>query len=265
LVNYIASRLNIVTFNIGGDKNLEEARLHWPKIMRQFPMAVVDNDFANRILLLLAKNEVDAVILPYIDMLSSAYQWPSPVQFKDALGPSLAQLNRSGFVYIEDQEFYVAVRLKPEFSRLAQQGDLNAVIRKKFYIPPHALKQTNFDSSTSSQIGRVQDGKLVSNGSAGFLHFGPYASMEAGVYKLIVRGKGIMTSSTWVDVVSDKGNVEHGKFALKPAIHDGGVLAEGQVQLNAPVEDIEIRVYVGAGDDVTLEGYELAPVESESH
>ena len=52
---------------------------------------------------------------------------------------------------------------------------------------------------------------------------------------------------------------------MEPTVHDGGILAEGQIQLDAPVEDIEIRVYVGAKDDVTLEGYELVPVETENH
>ncbi|MBF6648509.1 hypothetical protein [Methylobacter sp. BlB1] len=266
LVNYVASQLNIVTFNIGGDKNLLEARSHWPEIMHQFPKESVDYGFADRVLLLLAKNEADVVILlPYIEMLWESHQSPYLVQFKDALGPSLARLNSSEGVHIENRDFYVVVRLKPEIAHLAQQGVFESIINKKLCLLPECLKRMSFVSTTPSHVGTVQKGKLVSTGRAGFLHFGPRVSMEAGNYKLLVRGKGNMTSSTWVDVVSGKGTIEYGKFTLHPTIHDGGLLAEGQVQLDAPVEDIEIRVYVGAEDDVTLEGYELVPVETEDH
>ena len=199
-MNYVASRLNVVAFNIGGDKNLEEARLHWPETMRQFPMAAVDDNFVNRVLLLFAQNEVDVVILPYIDMLWAAFQWPYPVQFKDVAKLSAMQLNSSGLVHIEDRDFYAAVRLKPEFSRLALLEASESTIRKKFCLPPNCLKRGGFVSSTPSLVGTVQEGRLKSNGKAGFLHFGPYVSMEAGHYKLLVRGKGNMTSSAWVDV-----------------------------------------------------------------
>lgn len=265
LVNYIASRLNIVAFNIGGDKNLEEAKLHWPETMRQFPMASVDDNFANRVLLLLSKNEADAVILPYIDMQQAAFQWPYPLQFRNVVGLSVMQLNNSGLVHIEERDFYAAVRLKPEFYRLAKQGLPEATIRKKFCLPPNCLKRRGFTSSTPSLVGKVQDGQLISSSSAGFLHFGPYVSMEAGHYKLLVRGKGNIRSSAWVDVRSGRGTIEHGRLALISTTSGDGTLAEGQVILDAPVEDIEIRVYVGAEDDVTLEGYELVPVETEDH
>lgn len=265
LVNYVASRLNVVAFNIGGDKNLEQARLHWSETMRQFPMASMDDNFANRVLLLLSKNEADAVILPYIDMQQAAFQWPYPLQFRNVVGLSVMQLNNSGLVHIEERDFYAAVRLKPEFYRLAKQGLPEATIRKKFCLPPNCLKRSGFTSSTPSLVGKVQDGQLISSSSAGFLHFGPYVSMEAGHYKLLVRGKGNIRSSAWVDVRSGRGTIEHGKLALISTTSGDGTLAEGQVILDTPVEDIEIRIYVGAEDDVTLEGYELVPVETEDH
>jgi hypothetical protein len=263
LVNYIASRLDMVAFNIGGDKNLAQARLHWPETMRQFPMAALDDGFVDRTLLLLARNEAEVVILPYIDMLWAAHQWPYPVQFKEQLMPVVAQLSSSGFVEIENRDFYSAVRLKPVFLYLAQQGELEDVIKKTLCIPPKCLKRTEFDSSTLSRVGRYQDGLLLSNGNSGFIHFGPYVSMDGGRYRLLVRGTAKATSSAWVDVVSDKGTFQHGKFALTQTAHGIGILANGEIQLDSPVNDIEVRVYVGAEDQITLEGYELVPVESE--
>ena len=129
LVNYLASRLNVVAYNIGGDKNLAEARSHWPKTMSQFPMGKVNSRFANRTLLLLARNEADVVILPYIDMLWAAHRWPYPVEFRDQLAPALAGLQRSGFVNLDDREFYASVRLKPEFKSLAARRSIESIVK----------------------------------------------------------------------------------------------------------------------------------------
>ena len=131
LVNYIAPRLKAVAYNIGGDKNLAAARSHWPKTMRKFPYAGVDNDFAKRTLTLLARNEANVVILPYIDMLWAAHKWPYPVEFRDQLAPVLADLENSGFVNLENREFYASVRLKPKFETLAEQGLLETIVNNK--------------------------------------------------------------------------------------------------------------------------------------
>ncbi|MEF3074312.1 hypothetical protein V2P20_04680 [Methylobacter sp. Wu1] len=114
-------------------------------------------------------------------------------------------------------------------------------------------------------VGQIKNNAIVSDGRPGYLAFGPYKPIAAGKYKLILHGKCEKSNSPLVDVVSSRGAVQHGIFALKPTVHDKRVLAEEQIQLDAPVEDIEIRVYVGAEDDVTLEGYELVPVETEDH
>lgn len=112
------------------------------------------------------------------------------------------------------------------------------------------------------QVGRIDGAALISDGRSGYLAFGPYRPVASGEYKLVLRGKSERSDLAWVDVVSSKGTVQHGKFALKPTMQGEAVLAEGLVELHAPVEDIEVRVYVGAKDEVTLEGYELVPVES---
>lgn len=75
LINYVAPMANIKAFNIGGDKNLEEAKHYWPLEIRNFN-ELSDDRRVNTIENMLLKDEVDAVIIPYIDMLWSAHVWP---------------------------------------------------------------------------------------------------------------------------------------------------------------------------------------------
>ena len=265
LVNYLAARLDLVSYNIGGDKNLAEARRHWPETMRGFPMGAIDASFAERVVLLLARNEVDAVVLPYIDMLWAAHRWPYPPQYKELLRPLLSELNRSGFVEIVERDYYAVARLNAESAHLARAGKLEGRVLRTLCRPPTCLKQESFSGSTPSRVGILRNGKLVSDGRRGFLLFGPYQPMNAGRYHLVVWGKGTVTDTAWVDVVSEKGTVQHAKFSLSSDVDPGsGVMAEGLVALAAPVQDIEVRVFVGEQDVVSLDGYELSPIDLQS-
>ena len=79
----------------------------------------------------------------------------------------------------------------------------------------------------------------------------------------MLKGSASAVDSAWVDVVSQKGTVQHAKFPLSVTPQGvPGVLADGLVRIEAPVDDLEVRVYVGAQDRVRLEGYELTPVEA---
>lgn len=124
LVNYLAAVLNIRTYNIGGDKNLFEARKHWPDIMRQFKMGQIDPGFAERVLSLLAQGEADAVVLPYIDMLWAAHKWPAPLEFAGDMQPVLTALERTGYVALEKRKHYALVRLIPQFQGDSHRGEL---------------------------------------------------------------------------------------------------------------------------------------------
>jgi len=261
LVNYAAAKLKIVTYNIGGDKNLAEARLHWPRTMRQFPMASIGPDFASRVLLLLARKEADVVVLPYIDTLWAAHGWPYPNEFEAELSPVLNKLSQSGLVTIDNRKYYAVVKLKTTLLPLAGTKKFEEAIAKRDCIPPYCLKRDGFRALENSLVGVLQDGRLQSNGKAGFLHFGPYASMEKGVYQLTVRGTAEATDSAWVDVASGKGAVIHGRFKLL-TVPSGReqILASGRVKLDSSVDDLEVRVYVGTQDKVALRGYSLEPI-----
>jgi len=111
LVNYLASRLDVISYNIGGDKNLAEARRHWPKTMQLFPAETFDTDFAKRVIHLLAEGEADRVILPYIDTRWAAHQWPYPPEFKQSVSLVLNELKENKSVEIIERNYYVSVKL----------------------------------------------------------------------------------------------------------------------------------------------------------
>lgn len=114
--------------------------------------------------------------------------------------------------------------------------------------------------SLPGSTGATYDRKKISNGNPGFLVFGPYASLPKAKYHFVVRGEAKKAPTAWVDIVSGKGTVQHGKFFLNEHGRKNGMLAEGVVVLDMPVSDIEVRVFVGEEDEVMLAGYELVPV-----
>lgn len=239
LVNYLASRLEIKTYNIGGDKNLQMARENWPITMREFPMAAVDARFSERILRLFAEEDVDAVVLPYIDMLWAAHQWPptSDIYLREQLQLTVERLALSGMVEISDRKYYALVRLKSEFSKLPIE-DLKDAIHSSFCFAPRCLEVDRFDERTLTVVGVLDDGALHGRGKEGFIVFGPYAPFDAGDYSLVVRGSGDSMNGAWIDVVSNKGTVQHGRWALKEVAEDDGILVRAVVKVREPVKDI---------------------------
>ncbi|MGR8941405.1 MAG: hypothetical protein ACU83P_07425, partial [Gammaproteobacteria bacterium] len=136
-------------------------------------------------------------------------------------------------------------------------------ISKENCLPPACLKSTYFSSNTPFEVANVKKGKLYSDGKAGFLLFGPYVPINAGQYVVKVYGRASSAKSAWVDVVSGKGTIQHGKFAINPKIQDPHILATGWVKIEKKAQDLEVRVYVGAEDEIILEGYELVPISKE--
>lgn len=114
LVNYLAARLNITSYNIGGDKNLESAKDHWPYWMRDFHQGQIDGQFARRVAMLLSSRQADTVVFPYSDMQWAA-QWPYPHEFKDQLHSIAQALEHLDVFEIITREHYTALRLKQEY------------------------------------------------------------------------------------------------------------------------------------------------------
>ncbi|RUU61278.1 hypothetical protein [Mesorhizobium sp. M2C.T.Ca.TU.002.02.1.1] len=130
-VNYMASKLNISTYNVGGDKNLTIAMENWPDTMLAFEAGKTGPDFAKRILWLLTQKDADVAAIPYIDLLWAAHQWPYPPQYFDEMQPYIDEIRSSGMVDISGTENFTFVRLKPEFRRLSSE-ELSELSAKHF-------------------------------------------------------------------------------------------------------------------------------------
>ncbi|GGY35813.1 hypothetical protein GCM10011297_06030 [Bacterioplanes sanyensis] len=77
MINYVAPAAGVNAFNIGGDKNMQQASKHWPDWFRQLGRGRVQSDYALPVATALQQGEVDAVVIPKVDMLWAPHNWPS--------------------------------------------------------------------------------------------------------------------------------------------------------------------------------------------
>lgn len=111
----------------------------------------------------------------------------------------------------------------------------------------------------SSQVGEWCEGHLRSNGTAGFLVFGPYAAVGSGRYVLRIHGHVQDNGSTrqaWYDVTSERGQrklVE--STPLQPVAV--GLLVEHELALDSPIDDMEVRLWVGADESLEFRALQL--------
>ena len=260
LATYLAPRLGVQAYNIGGDKNLAQAREHWPPAMQVFHQAAVGERFPEQILTLLTLGEADAVILPYLDLLWAAHIWPSPLNFEASMNDIARRLEQTGKVDAEYRPYYVLVRLEPDEREKPVEARIASLV-DDYCLPPVCLQHDIAgQSDTPTQVGRLENGRLSTIGQPGFLAFGPYQPMRQGTYRLTLEGSTTSAPGAWVDVVSGKGTVSHARFPIAPA--DGshqGTLIDETIVLKTDVDDLEIRVHVETDDKMTLTGYRLAP------
>jgi hypothetical protein len=174
-------------------------------------------------------------------------------------------MQESNFVSIQQRDQYAVVRLSEESVRMADAQTLEKAVLRDFCMPPLCLRQNGFASGTSREAGLLKHGQLLSAGRPGFVQLGPYSPMVPGRYRLTVYGAGVSAGHGWVEVVSGHATARHARLPLSvnPADNKARgnvILAEGVVRLYSRVEDLEIRMFVGEGDVVLLDGYELVPV-----
>lgn len=77
LVNYLAPRLDLESYNVGGDKNFILSEASWPASLVELRRGLeYFPSLAPPIARAFAAGDVDAVVIPYFDLRWHAYAWP---------------------------------------------------------------------------------------------------------------------------------------------------------------------------------------------
>ena len=126
------------------------------------------------------------------------------------------------------------------------------------------LFRSGGDSRLGTQVGKCTGRDIVSTGQAGYLLFGPYIPLDAGQYRVVIRGvlgeNGL--AGTRMDVVIDKGGLILGESVLSEPDENGNFVAL-LISLDKPCTDLEVRVWVSNGTDLQVSMIEIAPWQGE--
>ncbi|MDV6331036.1 glycosyltransferase family 1 protein [Asticcacaulis sp. 201] len=108
------------------------------------------------------------------------------------------------------------------------------------------------DRRFGSLNGIPTAGGVKSSGDAGYLLFGPYVPLEVGSYIVEVNGhlEKLECGSSYVDVAYDRGAQVLARVPF--GTQKDGVLASFVVAPSQSIQDLEVRVWTGAGDIVEV-------------
>lgn len=138
MANYLSPKLHVVSYNVGGDKQVEIARPAWPDSMSQFVMNRLAPDDASAIRGVLLEQDADAIVIPYFNSLYAAHVWPCPEEAKgysagtlalfesrtdfwcpqkirEAYSPAVEMLRGDPVLSVKEEAFFAVVALRPEY------------------------------------------------------------------------------------------------------------------------------------------------------
>ncbi|MGL3606257.1 hypothetical protein ACSV9I_07070 [Rhizobium sp. G187] len=257
LVNYLAPRIGIRAFNIGGDKNLAAAMLNWPQPLLDPKAQQTDMGLAEAALKFLAKRDGDVVIFPYFDMLDTAHKGKIENVYQPALSMVTRQLEKSTLVDVSFRNDYAVARL----SKIANDFDADDIVER--FLEQQCIgtlcltAESLHPSNSATQVGEYKGGAIFSTNKKGFLLYGPYVAMNPGEYRLTIRGKA--NGTAWSDVTSANGQTVLTSAALCTENCPYDKIFDQKFNIATKVERLEIRVFVDAGDNVRVDSYELVP------
>jgi hypothetical protein len=107
---YLAPRVGIRTFNIGGDKNLTSARKYWPQELLDVGQGRMPG--ANFVSAILQNAEVDAIALSFINNKDPVFGWPVAEVYKDEASALADELEQDSRFSIDRSAHYIVIRLK---------------------------------------------------------------------------------------------------------------------------------------------------------
>lgn len=115
------------------------------------------------------------------------------------------------------------------------------------------------DARLRHQVGRLERNAWRTDGTAGFLSYGPYARLLAGQYQLLLQGAWrTAQGEASLEVVTAKGHRCVARVDLKPGVVESGeLLAIVPLSLVSDANDLEVRLWVSADVGLDMLGWEL--------
>jgi glycosyltransferase involved in cell wall biosynthesis len=117
-----------------------------------------------------------------------------------------------------------------------------------------------------SAVGIAVGRRVYSTAKEGFLIYGPYVGLPAGKYEALIRGvvgSDTVSSSAFADV-SRAGTITFANTKIIPNDKDATVLVRLAFELSSFARDVEVRLYVGAADDVQIDSLEIVDVTQQT-
>jgi glycosyltransferase involved in cell wall biosynthesis len=132
------------------------------------------------------------------------------------------------------------------------------------WMPDDVRRFWGGDSRLGTQVGKRSGRDISSSGKAGYLFFGPYVSLNAGQYRVVIRGIVGKNGATGarMDVAVDQGNLILGESIFgKP--DKEGCLVSMPISLDSACTDLEIRVWVDDDTDLKVSMIEISPWQAD--
>jgi len=151
LANFLAPVVGFRTYNIGGDKALQDAQQRWPRDMLA-QGSPLDERKASGLIRMLIDGTADVIVVPYINLLWSPHLWPCldetsatltpeektdirqhtdfvcPSVRKAEMMPVIRAMQASSLVEIFDGGLFATVRLRPALSGMERHARAATVL-----------------------------------------------------------------------------------------------------------------------------------------
>ena len=111
-----------------------------------------------------------------------------------------------------------------------------------------------------SQVGYAAGRRLYSTGKSGYLLVGPYTSLPAGSYRVVIFGQMEQDGEVRVYVCIDKGkDIVVAKTSLRATVgKEDGILGELDFTLDHYVDDLEVRIEITAEmTEIAISAYQI--------
>ncbi|ABI76197.1 putative membrane protein [Hyphomonas neptunium ATCC 15444] len=251
-VNFLASTNGFQSFNIGGDKNWEEAKKVWPQSLHVASRTIFSSSAPDNLTALFSSTNIDAVVVLQHDLLWSVHSWPPALS-------RIKEINTLRTLLMADDAFLVSeiprgiVIRRISKTEAAQMTACPQEVCARLNIRP--------DMGFGTMVGQFDmDGVTTTTGVSGYLLFGPYINIEAGQYTAEISFAADQAATVHVDVVSDLGKSVHAeKRIVISASESGNLIGSIDFTLLDSVKDLEVRIRVDENTTIRATSLTIRP------